>query len=176
VLSIERSHAAIIACYASAPTLDAFPAIGGSHACRVARDELLLIGPPMDGADTQQRATAHLASVEPSALVLDQSDGWAAFTLRGDEAPRLLAQLSDIPIPNARPAFLQGAVADGPAKVLLVDGAIHVVVPFTLRHHFAGRLRDASGGEVIARAAEVTFGNDPIAWQLPKLAVHPAPR
>jgi hypothetical protein len=160
VLSIERTHVAVVACYASPQALDSLPAVPGTHECRVAPDERLLVAPPTLLAETERRATEHFAIVEPTALVLDQSDGWSAFTIRGDEAHSIFAQLSAVPLPIGRPAFLQGAVAGGSAKILLLDGVIHVLVPSTLRHHLATRLHDLCGGRAVVPATEVAFVSD----------------
>jgi sarcosine oxidase gamma subunit len=146
VLSIERAHAAVIACFAGPQALDALPAQPGTHNCRVAPDELLLVAPLAMAGDTERRATEHLAAAEPDALVVDQSDGWCVFTLRGDEADNVFAQLSTVPLPAHRPAFLQGAFAGGSAKFMACDGYIDVFVPSTLRHHVASRLQDVCRG------------------------------
>ena len=160
MLSIERTHAAVIACYASPPALDSLPVALGTNQCRVAPDELLLIAPPALLAGIERGATGHFAAVEPTALVLDQSDGWSAFTLRGDEADTVFAQLSTVPLPMGRPAFVQGAVAGGSAKILFLEGVIHVFVPSTLRHHLAARLHDVRQGRPVVPAAEIAFVND----------------
>jgi len=143
VLSIERAHAAIVACCASPEALDTLPTHPETHTCRVAPDELLLVTPPALLEDTERRAAAHFAVADPAALVLDQSDGWSAFTLRGDEADAVFARLSAVPLPARRPAFVQGAVAGGSAKIIALDDCIHLLVPSTLRHHLAARLQDA---------------------------------
>jgi len=147
VLSIERAHAAVVACFASPQALDTLPVQPGTHRCRVAPDELLLVAatPELAGV-TERRATEHFAAAEPDALVIDQSDGWCAFTLRGDEADNVFAQLSTVPLPARRPAFLQGAVAGGSAKIMACDGYIELFVPSTLRHHVASRLQDVCRG------------------------------
>jgi sarcosine oxidase gamma subunit len=142
VLSIESAHIAVIACGASPEALDTLPAHPDTHFCRVAPDELLLVTPPALQEDTERRAAAHFAAADPTALVLDQSDGWSAFTLRGDEADSVFARLSTVPLPSQRPAFLQGAVAGGSAKIIALDGCIRLLVPSTLRHHLAARLQD----------------------------------
>jgi hypothetical protein len=161
VLNIDRTHTAVVACYASSQALDSLPpALPGTHECRVARDELLLVAPPTLLAETERWAAEHFASVEPSALVLDQSDGWSAFTLRGDEAPSVFAQLSELPLPMGRQAFIQGAVAGGSAKILLNDDMIHVLVPSTLRHNLADRLRDVCGGRAVVPDTEIAFVSD----------------
>ena len=161
MLDINRTNAAVIACYADPQALDSLPVVPpGTHGCRVAPDELLLVAPPTERAETERWAADHFASADPSAMVLDQSDGWSAFTLRGDEAPSVFAQLSDVPLPLRRRAFLQGAVAGGSAKILLLDDAIHVLVPSTLRDNFAGRLRDVCGGRAVVPDTELAFAGD----------------
>ena len=174
MLSVERTHAAVIACYASGATLDALPAPPNAYACRVAPDELWLIAPLELLADTERRATEYCARTEPTALVLDQSDGWTAFTLRGDEALSVLAQLSALPFPAARPAWMQGAVAGGAAKILLLDGEVHVLVPLTLRHHLAARLRDVCGSLTSIPVSEIAFTGDPRMPTSSSRAVPPA--
>ncbi len=161
MLSIERTHAAVVACCASPQALDTLPAHPGTHQCRVTPDELLLVAPPALLRDTERRTTEHFAAADPTALVLDQSDGWSVFTLRGDEADSVFARLSTVPLPARRPAFVQGAVAGGSAKILLFDGVIHVLVPSTLRHHVAARLQDVCGGWPAIPAAEIAFASDP---------------
>ncbi|MBP9144705.1 MAG: hypothetical protein KBF21_12265 [Thermoanaerobaculia bacterium] len=142
MLEIGRFHAAIVECHAGAAALDALRIPADVHACRVAPDELLLLAAPARAAELLQRASAHLAVVEPGALVADQSDGWTIFSLAGDGGMSALAQLAQFPIRERRPAFLQGAVAGGAAKLLLLPGVVHILVPFALRDHVEGRLRD----------------------------------
>ncbi|MEP7344370.1 MAG: hypothetical protein ABI877_03845 [Gemmatimonadaceae bacterium] len=157
MLSIERTRTAVVACYATPQALDALPVLPGTYDCRVAPDEMLLVAPPLHLAETERRAAEHFAVFDPTALVLDQSDGWSAFSLRGDEGLSIFAQLSAVPLPRERPAFLQGAVAEGAAKILLFDGVIHLLVPSTLRHHLANRLNDVCVGRASVPDHEVGF-------------------
>ena len=147
-LEIGRSCAAVIECHASAAALTSLPALPGVHACRVASDELLLLAPPSLGDEVLRLAKAYLTSVEPGTLVLDQSDGWVIFSLHGEAAMEELRMLSVIPFPEARPAFVQGAVAGGSAKLLLLPGVVHLLVPYPLRDHVDRRLREAGGVRV----------------------------
>jgi hypothetical protein len=135
-------------------------ALPSSYACRVAPDELWLVAPPELLADTERCAAEHFSRTDPTALVLDQSDGWTTFTLRGNEGLWVFAQLSAIPLPSARPAFVQGAVAGGAAKVLLLDGVVHVLVPLTLRHHLTARLHDVSGIAFISSGETPFLGDE----------------
>jgi len=160
VLSIERTHVAVVTCCATAQALDALAVGAEAHTCRIARDEVLIVAPPGCLAETTRRAAEHFAACDPTALVLDQSDGWSAFTLRGDEAHSIFAQLSVLPLPLGRPAFVQGAVAGGSAKVVLLADAIHVLVPSTLRDHVASRLNDVCAGRLTVPDTEIAFVNE----------------
>ena len=173
--NIQRTHAAVVACHASAAALDSMPSIPNAYACRVAPDELWLVAPPELLAATERCVVDYCARTEPTALVLDQSDGWSTFTLRGDEGLGIFAQLSSIPVPSTRPAFVQGAVAGGPAKVLLLDGVIHVLLPLTLRHHMAARLQDVCGSVFIS-SAESPLTSDQRTSILPRRVATPALR
>ena len=159
MLSIECTHAAVVACHASPAALDSLPAADGAFGCRVAPDELLLVAPAAQLAESVRQATEYFARIEPSALVCDQSDGWSAFSLRGDEAPSVFAQLSAVPLPREYPAFAQGAVAGGGAKILSFEGVIHLLVPSTLRHHVATRLQDVSEGGPLLPDSAGSFGS-----------------
>jgi hypothetical protein len=157
VLSIERTHAAVVACHASPAALDALGDWPGTYACRVAGDEVLLVAPPALLPDVLRTATERVAGHDPSALVLDQTDGWCTLTLRGDEADAAYSQLSTVPLPERRPAFVQGAVAGGSAKVLALDGVLHLLVPSMLGHNLATRLNDVCRGRATVPVAETAF-------------------
>lgn len=148
MLDVARLHACVVACHGSAPALEALAVPAGALALRVAPDELLLLAPPARAEELLRRATAHLAVVEPGALAVDQSDGWAIFGLPGhqpeDEGVLALRQLALMPLPRRRPAFVQGAVAGGPAKLLLLPEVVYLLVPFALRDHVARRLCDVA--------------------------------
>ena len=145
MLRVRRASAAIIACYASPATLDTMPSPSDTHSCRVAPEELWLVAPAFDGDAVLSSAAAHLTAHEATAIAIDQSDGWVVRSLFGDEALKVLAQLSVFRFPDMRPEFVQGTVAGAPAKVLLLFGAIHVFVPHPLRHHVDARLQDVGG-------------------------------
>ena len=94
MLSIELSRFTVVACFAGPQALDALPVQPEAHRCRVAPDELLLVAatPELAGV-TERRAIEHFAGAGNDALVVDQSDGWCVFTLRGDEAENVFAAL-----------------------------------------------------------------------------------
>jgi hypothetical protein len=103
------------------------PEMTGVHACRVAPDELLLIG---------RRAEVDL----PEGLAVTETGGWAAWTLSGRDAGEALARLSML---SDGPGFLQGIVAGVPAKAIVSEVEIHLLVAASLGHHVEERFRAA---------------------------------
>ncbi len=79
------------------------------------------------------------------------------FSLRGEAGLRALRMLAVFPFPEKRPAFLQGAVAGGSAKLLLLPGVVHLLVPYPLRDHLERRLRDVAGPTVPIATEESPF-------------------
>jgi hypothetical protein len=127
VLEVRRSEVHAVRCLARPETLDALPETVGVHAFRVAPDELLLIG---------LQAETDL----PGGLAVDETGGWAAWTLSGPDAVEALGRLSALP---PGPGFLQGAVAGVPAKAIVSEAEIHLLVAASLAHHVEERLRAA---------------------------------
>ena len=169
MLEIGRFHAGLVECHASAAALDALDARGlppGVHACRVAADELLLLASPSRTDELVRRATATLAVAEPGSLVVDQSDGWTVFGLPGEEGMLALRQLALFPFPERRPAFVQGAVAGGAAKLLMLPGVVLLLVPFALRDHVERRLREVCAATAVrldALEAPLVLPSGPVA-------------
>ncbi|HXL44255.1 MAG TPA: hypothetical protein VN960_09375 [Gaiellaceae bacterium] len=127
MVELRRSGMHVVRCLARPETLDALPEITGIHACHVAPDELLLIGQP--------------AEVDlPEGLAVNETGGWAAWTLSGRDAGEVLARLSMLP-PGL--GFLQGTVAGVPAKAIVSEEEIHLLVAASLGHHVEERFRAA---------------------------------
>jgi sarcosine oxidase gamma subunit len=129
---------AVILCCAEPAALDALTH-SAAHACRVAPDELMLIDAPAQAQPLYTTARSGLHHVDPAALVLDVSAGWAAWQLSGDAAPAAFARVSAIPMTDG---FAQGAVAGVPARVL-VSGSVIILTASTLRHHVGRRVRES---------------------------------
>src|SRR5580765_7325930 len=142
VLEMTPVLTAVVRCFGMPRVLDAFPASGASLA-RVAPDELWLLGPASRRKDLTQRAGAYLAGADPDGTAVDQSDGWAAWTLGGPQATLPLSRLSAIEIPRERPVFIQGAMVEIPAKALLQSNGVHLLVPAQFAHHMARRISQA---------------------------------
>jgi hypothetical protein len=142
VLEVTPVGAAVVRCFTERRVLDLFPHCGVAIA-RIAPDELWLIGPASARAELAERARSYVSSIDPDGVAVDQSDGWMAWTVSGVQATTLLARLSSMAMPPERPAFLQGAVAEIPAKVLMESGRLHLLVPAQYGHHISGRIRHA---------------------------------
>jgi sarcosine oxidase gamma subunit len=143
VVELGSVHATVIDVLASPSACDGLADAGivGASLGRVAPDELLVIG----GEDGTALAAGDVANAidDADALVLDVTDGWSAWVLEGADAASPLARLSELRLPGR--GFVQGAVANMPAKIL-VDGdtRIRVLVPSMLGAAFRERiLRDA---------------------------------
>jgi hypothetical protein len=95
-------------------------------ACRVAPDEVLLIGGGGEGDAARATADASLA-LDPQALVVDVTDGWTAWELRGPDAREAFSRLSELELPGV--GSVQGEVARLPVKVVVEPEAITLLVP-----------------------------------------------
>ncbi len=135
MVEVTESQAAIIACLDTAAVLDGMPAKPVVFGARVAPEELLLIGPAAAAADLLAYATAFLERAGSAGLAIDVSDAWSVCTVAGADAGEVWARLSENRLPDARPAFLQGAIASVPAKTIAGDGEIHMLTPSNLGHH-----------------------------------------
>lgn len=143
MLRVIPTEAAVVACHAEPAALDGFAAREGVFPGRVARDELLLLSCRSRREEVAADARARLSTADPHALVVDQTDGWAVWTVEGPDGEEVLARLMVAKVPSRRPAFLQGAIAGVPAKVVLQDGAAHIMVPSPVGHHLRDRIFEA---------------------------------
>jgi len=84
--------------------------------CRVAPDEILLVGALDDVDELLRSAGVAMAEIDPDALALDVSDGWDAWELIGRDAGAAFARLSELDLPEE--GFVQGEVVRLPVKVL----------------------------------------------------------
>ena len=128
MLELRRGEAHVVRCLARPDIARRRRRRPGIEACRVAPDELLLIGGP---------AELDLAG---EAWPWTRADGWAAWTLSGPGALEAFARLSVMP-PD-RSGFLQGAVAGVPAKVIVGEAERpRCSWPRRSRHHVEERVR-----------------------------------
>ena len=96
--------------------------------------ESMLVG----GLDTAvlQRA---VRDADPGALVVDVSDGWAAFVLEGDGSRAAFARLSELELPAE--GSLAGEVAHVGVRVLVSGDRLTLLVPAMLAGHLEERIR-----------------------------------
>ena len=137
MLELEESRAGVVRCLAAREVLERFPVIPGAIRCRVAPDELLLLVPARPPEEVVAEAVAALGE---DGLVVDQSGGCTVWTLTGSDKEEAFARLSAVP---PRGGFLQGRIADVPAKAVVLDNRIHVLVAASHGAYVEERIRAA---------------------------------
>jgi hypothetical protein len=78
------------------------------------------------------------------ALVVDQTDAYAGWTLSGSDVFELFARLSAIRPDGGQGAVLQGLFAKVPAKILVNNHHLQVFVSSNLAHHIPQRVLSAA--------------------------------
>ena len=135
---------AVVLCAADAAALDVL--VGPGHGARVLRtapDEALFVAEPEVATDVAREVADRIAALDGDALVLDVTDGWAAWSLIGDDTERAFSYLSQLDAP-ADGAFVQGNVAHVGAKVLGEPDGLTILVPAYWRDHVRERaIQDA---------------------------------
>ena len=116
----EVKGAAKIRLFGPKDALDRVQTPAGVNQGRVAPDELLWLGDPEQAGALEAEGKRQLAGAGERALVVDNSDGWALFSIVGDGRADALARLSSLRLPDE--GFRQGKVADVPGKVFARPG------------------------------------------------------
>lgn len=130
---------AVVLCAADHAALDALVAPGhGARMLRTAPDEALFVASPEIAIDVAREIADRIAALDDDALVLDVSDGWAAWGLSGDDTTHAFSYLSQLDAP-ADGAFAQGDVARVGAKVLGEFDGLTILVPAYWRDHVRER-------------------------------------
>ena len=113
--------------FGPADALDALTPPPGVRAGRVAGDEVLWVGEAgtIDALLTALRA--QLGALGNRSAVVDHSDGYALFTLSGEQRGELFSRLSSIRIP-ADGGFVQGSFAGVPARIFCSADRLEVIV------------------------------------------------
>ena len=148
---------AVVTCIADPAAVDAVLDADGAACFRIAEDEAMLLAAP-DGVDRLLWiATDAATSVDPDALVVDATDGWAGWRIEGDDARDAFERLSQIALPDGGLAL--GAVAGVPARVVVDRVAIDVFVGAMVREHVRRR--------ILADCAALAIGEpyDDRAWE-----------
>jgi len=142
VLEVFATEAALIACHADHAVLDGLTAPPGALVARIAPDEAWLIGSRTSRTALARDANAALGGSGGSAagLAVDQTDGWAIWSIRGASPRVVLGRLMIAQIPASTTAFVQGAITGVPGKVLLDGDVAHLMVPAPVGHHLRDRI------------------------------------
>ena len=158
MLELKPRDVAVITCVGDAAAMDALGAVPDALMCRVAPDETMLLAAPGNTTATRG-ATARVTAADPDAIVVDATDGWAAWSLRGDGLDVALGRLSAVPL---TPGFSQGDVAHVPVRIVASDGALDLLVPAM----WAAYLRD----RILSRCADLPIVEHPdhAAWTPPE--------
>jgi hypothetical protein len=137
----EVKGAAKIRIFGPKDALDRVQTPSGVHQGRVAPDELLWLGDPERADELEAEGKKQLAGVGERGLVVDNSDGWALFSLIGEGGSDALARLSSLRVPDE--GFLQGKVAGVPGKVFVRAGRIDILCTSDVRWYVGERLLHA---------------------------------
>jgi hypothetical protein len=143
VRELARALIGVVTASADAGTLDLLLVPGRAFACRVADDELLLLSARPVTDEVAREVATRLAALDPEALVIDTTDGWAAISVGGDDARASFGLLSRLELPDA--GFLQGEVVHVPAKVVAGDDRVLILVPSIWEAHLHDRSAKALG-------------------------------
>ena len=130
----------VTAVLASSRSCDRLPVPDGTTALRVQPREVLIVG----DVDVEELRTA---VDEPTAVVVDVSDGWAGFVLDGDGARAAFSRVSELALPEI--GWIQGEVARAAAKVIVEPRRLTLLVPAMLASHVEERIR-ADAAEMLA--------------------------
>jgi sarcosine oxidase gamma subunit len=110
---------------------------------RVAADEVLWVSEPARAGELVEALGAQLSGYGNRAAVVDHSDGYALFTLAGEQREQLFARLSSIRVPPVD-AFVQGNFAAVPARIFRSQDRLEVIVTSDVAWFVGGRLEHAA--------------------------------
>ena len=140
---LTRVAIGVVTASAEAGALDLLLVPGRAFACRLADDELLLLCARSVTDEVAREVATRLAALDPDALVLDTTDGWAAISVAEDDARASFGLLSRLELPEN--GFLQGEVVHVPAKVVAGDDRVLILVPSIWDAHLHERAAKALG-------------------------------
>jgi hypothetical protein len=143
VRELARALFGVVTASAEAGALDLLLVPGRAFACRAADDELLLLCAPPVTDEVAREVATRLAALDPDALLIGTTDGWAAISVVGDDARASFGLLSPLELPEA--GFLQGEVVHVPAKVVAGDDRVLILVPSIWEAHLHDRAAKALG-------------------------------
>jgi sarcosine oxidase gamma subunit len=137
LLELNESEFGVVTCVADPAACDALSPVAGARTLRPAPDEVMVLGDPSATESLLRTIETEAVALDPDAVVIDASDGWATWTLSGDAIDAALSRLSPLELP--REGFAQGDVARVPAKLVAAPGRLDLLVPSMWRDY----LRDS---------------------------------
>ena len=138
MLELVATPVSVVGCFAEPEALDALAPTDGVHVCRIAPDEVMLVGEEGRAATLVAAAIAQATVADPDAVVLATTDGWAVWTLAGEAAREAFTRLSAVELPEE--GSTQGDVAHVPVRVIALPDRLHLVVPAMWREHLRERI------------------------------------
>jgi hypothetical protein len=96
-----------------------------------------------DAGEALVRDAGAARAGDDDAVVLDTTDGWAVWTLAGEDARAAFEQLSALPMIDG---FSQGDVASVAAKIVVDRGAVHLFVASMLSEHMRSQITARCSG------------------------------
>jgi hypothetical protein len=152
VLELQSVPADVVGCFAQPAALDQLAGSDGLSV-RVAPNELLLLSERSRLGEVE----SELSALDSTSLVLDLSSSFSIWSLRGADRYEAFCRLSELELDEA-PAVVQGLVARSPAKVLVQEDELLVMVSSALGHHLRERVlaacADLAPVEPVAERAE----------------------
>jgi hypothetical protein len=141
VLELQSLRYQVIGCFGPPEVLDS---VGDDTnlRVRVAPDELLLIGAQV------------VLNGDWGGVAVDLSSGYAVWMLRGPERREVLRRLSAIELPAT--GTVQGLVAHVPAKIIVREDDLVILVSSVVSHHLRHRALCVSADlNIVERAPAV---------------------
>jgi hypothetical protein len=149
VPELIETRAAVASVFASSDALDRL-APAGAYACRVAPDEAMFVREPA-AAEALLRDAGAVTAGDPDAVVVDATDGWAVWTLAGEDAREAFTRLSHVELPVG--GYTHGEVLRLPVRIVAGSSAVHLFVPSMWRTY----LRD----KILARCRDLDLAENP---------------
>jgi sarcosine oxidase gamma subunit len=131
VADLRTGTPSVTSVLASADACDRVGDLPGAY--RVSPVEVAIVG-----GVSAVAVRAAVARLDPDAVVLDVSDGWAALTLDGPGSREAFARLSELELPDA--GAIAGEVARVGVRVIVEGDRIDLLVPSMVASHVRERI------------------------------------
>jgi hypothetical protein len=112
------------------------------------------------GAEQALLRDAHAVTAgDADALIVDGTDGWAVWTLSGDRLSDALERLSHLEIDASADGFTQGDVAHIPARIVVNQGRVHLLVAAMWGDYLRQRILSRCADLGVTHAVETPWGS-----------------